>query len=595
MKQFAYQILDGDDGEAAVCIGDHRISLEEISALILKEVRESASTAIGRVVNRAVITCPANYTERQRQAVRTAGELAGFHVERILNEPSAAALNYGLGRGLSRRRVMVYDLGGGSFSATLIEIEGDDFSVIASGGEPFLGGDDFDGALMQLLIEHIREHHQVDPSSDPMAVIRLQQAAERAKRELSEMMTSRVVLDGFFVDEWAAPSIQIELSRVVAEQLFVPLVERTLRICREVCARGQTTPSSVDDVILVGGQSRSPLVQRLVQAFFDKEPHRSAAPDHAVSFGAAQYAQRMGALSSLKLVDTLPASIGIGLPGGRFLKLIARDTRLPMRCTHHIETARDGQSSIDVTVFQGEEDEVMNNELIGTLKMKNLPLGPAGSVSVEVVFELTEECILRLSATEGRSGQVVASDLVTRGTPEEIRMGLGPVSQPESVIRDVRDIVDASTRADEDPSRPDLLESSDTTRMDALLANDTIKMSALFDPDGAVSVPGGIAGGEGAPRSLALEGAQQGHGSSSSSAGLDSSARPELGTGHQPGADPIPQIPLDETLELETASAGPAAGPGEASEGELEAEDRRKAGLLKWIKTKLGGTKRRSV
>jgi molecular chaperone DnaK len=585
MKQFQYQIVEGEDGEAAVQIGEHRIALEEISALLLKEVREMVSQSLGSRVNRAVIACPANYTERQREAVRTAGELAGFHVERILIEPAAVALNYGLGKNLTRRRVLIYDLGGGTFDATLMEVERDGFAVIASGGDAFLGGDDFDERVTQILVEQIRELHGVDPSGDMMAMVRLRHAAEQAKRELSAQPVARIHIETFFVRDWAAPPLDLELTRDELEEEVNPLVERTLRLCQEVCARGKIPPSAIDDVILVGGQSHSPIVQRRVGEMFERVPHRDVQPSEAVAVGAAQYAARIGALASLNLVDALPTSIGIGLPGGRFLKLIPRDTPLPIRRTHHVETMRDGQSSIDVAVFQGEDDVVVNNELIGVLRMKDLPLGPAGAVSVEVIFELTEECILRLSAIEEQSGNVVTTDLVTRGTPEEIRQRLGTTSKPET-----------PAPQQSAPESSALLDQSDTHRMEALSDDGDGDGDADGDADGDgmdvldVSVQ----------RQMSM---------------LDSSETKKM-----PTLEPLPseEVPIDE-LEEDTAEVAPselgalveasepAPVPPEktldlaASKKTAETADpveppaKTESGLFSWIKTKLGGSKRKAL
>jgi molecular chaperone DnaK len=437
-EQFTYELVEGDEGEAAVRIGEHRISFEEIAGLVLKELREAARIELGEKVNRAVITCPAYYNERQREAVRTAGELAGLHVERILNEPTAAAINYALANRSDRRqRVLVYDLGGGTFDASLIEIEGDSFSVVATGGDNFLGGLDFDRCLVERLIAHIENQHLMDPREDPTLMVRLAHAAERAKRELSEREQTEIHIDHFFINEWAGPSLHLELSREEVEHVFAPLIDRTLEVCQDVLVRAKLAAADLDDVILVGGQSQAPIVVRRVKEMFGRDPKCGAHPEEAIAIGAAHYAHTMGSFDGLHLLDALPVSIGIGTATGAYQKIIERDARLPATATHQIATTRDGQSLLEIVVFQGEDPDVFNNELIGMLRMSDLPLAAAGQIEVTVTFELTEECILKLSATEALSGRVVASEFSARGTPAEIQSKLeSPAASPVDPVPD---------------------------------------------------------------------------------------------------------------------------------------------------------------
>jgi molecular chaperone DnaK len=433
-ERYAYEIVEGDEGDAAVKIGRYRISFEEITALILKEVRQAASRFLGEIVNRAVITCPAYYNERQREAVRTAGELAGFHVERLLNEPTAAAINNVLSKkgDKHKRRLLVYDLGGGTFDASLIEVDGDVFSVVATGGDTLLGGLDFDACLAAHAAELVRQNFGVDPSIDPMAMARLSQAAEIAKRELGASDRATIRLEHFFVRDWQAPLVELEVKRAEVDRMFDPLIERTLVVCHDVLGRAKVSPKDLDDLILVGGQCRSRLVLQRVREMFDRQPVFDEHPDETVALGAAHYAQTIGSFDGLRLVDALPVSIGIGLPGARYLKIIARDTRLPTKKTHRLATTRDGQSVLEIVVFQGEDADVFNNELLGMLRMTDLPTEAAGEIAVTVSFELTEECILRLSATEERTGRVVATEFKASGTLAEIEETLSKApSAPE--------------------------------------------------------------------------------------------------------------------------------------------------------------------
>jgi molecular chaperone DnaK len=424
-QSLAYELVEGPSGEAAVKISDRVISLEEISSYILREVRESVVLNLKEDVNRAVITCPAYYNERQREAVRVAGELAGFHVERVLNEPTAAALNYGFGRALSKRKILIYDLGGGIFDASLMQVESDVYEVLATSGDTFLGGIDFDGRLVRLLVKEIQDRHGIDPTTDAAAMARLNSAAERAKRELTDANTAGLHLDYFVVGDSKPLTIDVPITRATIEKYVEPLVERTLAVCQDVCARASIAPSEVEDIILVGGQSRSPIVRKKVREFFGKDPRREVHPDEAVALGAAQYASSLGNFEGLTLIDALPMSIGVGLPGGRFKRVIERDTKLPVSRVYRIHTTRDRQQEIDIDVFQGEEEEVQKNEFIGTLRIAGLPEKPKGEVMVVVTFELNGECILNLSAAVEGTSQIVRTKLLTRSTPEEVAARLG--------------------------------------------------------------------------------------------------------------------------------------------------------------------------
>lgn len=420
----SYEVLEGENGEAAVRLGEQLMSMESVAAHILKEIRESVSLQLKKDVNRAVITCPAYFQERQRQAVRSAGEQAGFHVERILAEPTSAALNYGFGRSLERRKILIYDLGGGTFDCSLMEVDGDVYDVMATGGDSFLGGLDFDERLARLLIKDIKAKYEIDPREDDTALDRIMQAAERAKRDLSDHNSTLIRLDYFVVQDSTPQTIELTVERVIAEKYWDSLVERTLAVVEDVCARAQLNPSEIDDVILVGGQSRSPIVRRKVRELFGKEPRREVHPEEAVALGAAQYGSSLGNFDSLVLIDALPMSIGVGLPGGRFKKIIERDTKLPVSRSYTIRTTHDDQLSLKVVVFQGEEDRVTENELVGTLKVLDVPAGVKGAESVEVTFEMTGEGLLNLRAKILSSGREVEAKLYTKATPAEVREAL---------------------------------------------------------------------------------------------------------------------------------------------------------------------------
>jgi molecular chaperone DnaK len=426
-NRYAYEIAEGEDGESCVRVGGKSISLEEISSMILKEIRETASLHLKKPVNRAVITCPAYYNDRQREAVRHAGEMAGFHVERVLSEPTAAALHFGYGKIIAQRIVLVYDLGGGTFDVSLLNIEGDNYRVIATGGDTFLGGLDFDALLANYVAEQIVEKTMLDPREDQVAMHRLMEACEKAKRTLSEKNVAQVQIDHFVIAGHAAFPVSVELNRTVTDKLFEPLVAKTIEASLDVVKRASIDISKIDDVILVGGQTRTPIIRNRVREVFGKEPRRGLNPDEAVALGAAQFASTVDeeGVSPLKLVDALPMSIGVGLPGGRFKKIIERDARLPVQHTYKLQTTRDDQEEIEVLVFQGESERVEENELLGIVTVSKLPPGPRRSVTVLVTFEVTGDCVLNLTATEQKTGRSMHASMATKGTPQELLAKLG--------------------------------------------------------------------------------------------------------------------------------------------------------------------------
>ncbi len=421
--RFHYEIAAGPKAEAAVKLGDRVYTLEQISALILREVRELAQNQIGQPVSRAVITVPAYYNDNQRQAVREAGRLAGLHVERILNEPTAAALAYGYGRNLNQR-ILVYDLGGGTFDASVLELNENVYEVISTGGDTFLGGIDFDTAIVEHLLEEFKAKNGKAFVGDRVAMQRISDAAERAKCALSERQEMRIHVPFITMIDDTPYDLDVTLTREALIRLTGKLVDRTLQVCDEVLKAKNLTAKDVDEVILVGGQSRFPLVHEKITQFFGKPPSKGVHPDEAVAVGASLLAHSLGQLEGVVLIDVLPMAIGVGLPGGRFKAIIERNTSLPSTKTYELATSRDNQPELELTIFQGDSDKAAENEYLGTLKLAGLPKGPRGTVKVSVSFEVSNECLLKVTAKEGSTGKEVTSTFTTRDTPEAVRARL---------------------------------------------------------------------------------------------------------------------------------------------------------------------------
>jgi molecular chaperone DnaK len=418
--RFHYEIIPGDNGDAGVKLGDRVYTLQQLSALILREVREVAQNQLGQPVSRAVITVPAYYNDNQRQAVREAGKLAGLYVERILNEPTAAALAYGYGRKLNQR-VLVYDLGGGTFDASVLELSDNVYEVISTGGDTFLGGLDFDNAIVAYLLQEFQKQTGRPFQGDRVAMQRINDAAERAKCALSERSEMRVHVAFVTMLDGKPYDLDVTLTRQKLVELTEGLVDRTVQVCDEVLKTKGLGPRDVDEVILVGGQSRFPLVHEKITKFFGKPPSKGVHPDEAVALGAALLAHSLGQLEGVVLIDVLPMAIGVGLPGGRFKPVLERNVSLPATKSYTVSTHRDEQTELELTVFQGDSDKAADNEFLGTLKLAGLPKRPRGGVQVSITFEVNNESLLKVTAREASTGREVSSTFTTRATPEAVK------------------------------------------------------------------------------------------------------------------------------------------------------------------------------
>jgi molecular chaperone DnaK len=444
--RFHYEIVEAPGGGCAVRFAGRDYTLQQISALVLREMKEVAAQALGEPVERAVVTVPSYYNDHQRTAVREAGALAGLHVERIVNEPTAAALAFGHGRDL-RERVLVYDLGGGTFDASILEIEGDLYEVVSTGGDTFLGGVDFDDQVVDHLVWKFIETHGVRPPEDRAAWQRIRDAAEELKIALSsaERAVARVPFLATGPDGGAL-ALEVEVTRAELEELTARLVERTLEVCREVLAEKQLGAKDIQEVLLVGGQSRMPLVWRRIAEEFGREPNKSVHPDEAVAIGAALLADSASRIDSVVLVDVLAMGIGVGLPGGRLATVLPRNTSLPARKSHTIATTKDDQRELELQVFQGDSLQVAECEYLGTLRIPGLPPRPRGAIQVSIEFALGAEGLLEVTAKDLASGRTAAVKLATLDTPESLRQKLG-LPEPQRAPRGARPIPPAPPAA----------------------------------------------------------------------------------------------------------------------------------------------------
>ncbi len=388
-----------------VSIDDKNYSPQEISAMILQKLKADAESYLGETVSQAVITVPAYFSDAQRQATKDAGKIAGLEVLRIINEPTAAALAYGLEKG-EDQKIMVYDLGGGTFDVSVLEIGDGVFEVLATSGNNRLGGDDFDDKLMNFLADEFQKENGIDLRQDKMALQRLKEAAEKAKIELSGVTTSNVNLPFITADTTGPKHLDITVTRAQFDALTADLVEKTMEPTRNALRDAGLSPSDVDKVLLVGGSSRIPAVQEAVQKFIGKEPHKGINPDECVAIGASiQAGVLAGDVEDLVLLDVTPLSLGIETMGGVFTKLIERNTTIPTKKSQVFSTAADNQTSVEVHVLQGEREMAAYNKTLGRFSLANIPPAPRGVPQIEVTFDIDANGIVKVTAKDLGTGQ----------------------------------------------------------------------------------------------------------------------------------------------------------------------------------------------
>jgi molecular chaperone DnaK len=413
---YSYDIVEGPQGEAAVRLGSKVHSLPEISAMVLAHLKKVAEAFLSRPAEEAVISVPAYYNDNQRQAVKEAGRLAGFTVKRIVNEPTAAALAYGFNRGLDQK-ILVYDLGGGTFDVSVLQLSGNVFEVLAAGGDTFLGGVDFDNRIIDWALDIFWAQHRVDLAESPIAMQRIKKAAEAAKIDLTLIPNVTIELPYLEEKKGKPLDLKVALSRPQLDSLTMDLVERTFTICDAVLEEKGIRPREIEEVILVGGQSRMPLVQARVFEHYGRPPRKGVHPDECVALGAALLGDSLDQIDAVTLVDVLSMPIGIATPQGRVRRVLDKNTSIPASRSFRLPPPREPGQPIEIDIFQGDSDALVDCEFLGSIRL------PAVATGRRIDFRLDEECLLKVSFDDPERGMREVS-FATRDTPEALRRAL---------------------------------------------------------------------------------------------------------------------------------------------------------------------------